>query len=342
MNVMTAVTQSFCRLMLVLYVALSTMQVFAQANVQSADQSITQSAEYWLEKMQDAAAKVNYRGTFVFSRGEMTSSMQIVHRYTDGLEQERMKQLDGEMGEIIRNGSEVICILPGNRIVQVEPDQFSNKVVQAFSGFMPDHKYYSLQLVGFDRLVERSTVKLAISANDQNRYSYSLWLDQQTGLLLKSSLLDHSGVELERFHYTQIDFPLDISPDELKPSSHGGAVTHEMIPPVKKDFMWPGAMDWDVSWVPPGYEQVKRGAKASNNVMLYSDGLATYSVFVEKVASDMMPNGASMVGAMVAYSLKLSSDEHHYNVTVVGEIPAMTAMMVAESVKPSMPDDINK
>lgn len=294
------------------------------------------SASDWLDRMQSAAVQTNYRGTFVFSRGEMSSAMQIVHRYHQGMEQERMKQLDGEMGEIIRNGSEVMCILPGNRVVKVEQNPFSNKVVEAFSGFMPAHQFYSLSLDGEDRLIERKAVKLAISANDENRYSYMLWLDQQTGLLMKSSLLDLQGHELERFHYTQLDFPDSIDASELKPSTEGGVVSHEIIPAVKKDLKWPGNMKWKVAWVPPGYHRIMRGDKPGQNALLYSDGLATYSVFVEQVEEDMMPDGASMVGALVAYSLKLHSGPHHYHVTVVGEIPAMTAMKVAESVEPIM------
>ena len=49
-----------------------------------------------------------------------------------------------------------------------------------------------------------------------------------------------------------------------------------------------------------------------------------------------MPEGASQVGATVAYAQTLTFDSHEYGVTVVGEIPPMTAMMVAESVKPKM------
>ena len=52
-------------------------------------------AKEWLSKMRTAALQESYRGTFMFSRGEMSSSMRVVHRFHDGQEQERLTQLDG-------------------------------------------------------------------------------------------------------------------------------------------------------------------------------------------------------------------------------------------------------
>lgn len=288
----------------------------------------------WLEKMQKAAIEEDYMGTFVFSRGDMTSSMRIVHRYKNNIEEERLTQLDGEMGEIVRRGKEVMCVLPGNRVVKLKEDKMSNKVVQAFANFMPNHAFYELELKGHHRLIDRSAINLAVQARDAHRYSYLLSLDKQTGLLLKSSLLNADGASLENFQYTDISFPVTIPDEELHTIKEGTIVTHEYIPPVKSDQNWPSHMMWSINWIPPGYMQVNQADEPGDNVMLFSDGLATYSVFIEMIEKDLMPEGASMVGATVAYTARLESNDHQYSVTVVGEIPPMTAMKVAESVKP--------
>jgi len=291
-------------------------------------------AKQWLEKMQTAAIHQNYRGVFVFSRDEATSSMRIVHRYDRGEEQERLIQLDGEKGEVFRRGAVVMCVFPDNRVVQVEPSQLTNKIVQAFAKFEPDHHYYRIEMAGQDRLIDRSSIKISVMAQDAHRYSYVLWLDQQTGLLLKSVLQNDQGVELERFQYTQIEFPLHIADDELQVTKTGTLVKHEVIPSAKKDRRWPSEMKWMVDWAPPGFKKVSGPLDPGDNVMVYSDGLASYSVFIEASENKMLPEGASLVGATVAYAQKFQFGEHRYNVTVVGEVPAMTAMMVAESVKP--------
>jgi len=301
-----------------------------------ADTSPEYSPEQWLEKMQLASMKENYQGTFMFSRGDMSNSMSIVHRYHNGEEQELLKQLDGEMGEIVRQGNQVMCVFPDNRVVQLEKAKYSNKIVQSFSNFMPGQKNYRLQKVGECRQVERPCIKLAIKAVDQYRYSYFLWLDKQTGLLLRSALKNHEGVDLERFQYTNIAFPEKISDKALEPMNAGSLVEHVMIPAVQKDVNWPTEIMWKSEWAPPGFMPISGNDQLGGNVMVFSDGLANYSVFIEKIESDMMPEGASQVGATVAYTQTLTFNSHQYSVTVIGEIPAMTAMLVAESVMPKM------
>jgi len=305
----------------------------ALANATTAQE---RSAYDWLQTMQKASQEVNYRGVFMFSRGDMSSSVRVVHRFQDGMVEERLKQLDGAMGEIIRHGSEVMCVFPDNRVVQIEKDTFANKLVSALSGYMPDHNHYDLTVEEKTRLVDRHVVKLMITARDSHRYSYALWLDIETGLLLKSSILNKQGESLEHFQFSQIEFPETISDRELQPMNPGEKIEHEMIPAVTVDRAWPEAMYWKSEWVPPGFEKVTRSGSGAGNVMFFSDGLATYSVFVEPADADRMPEGASMVGATVAYSHSLKADGHAYGVTVMGEVPPMTAMMIAESIKPAM------
>jgi sigma-E factor negative regulatory protein RseB len=292
------------------------------------------SAQDWLKRMQVAAVEENYKGIFVFTRGNMSSSMSVVHRYRDGVEKERLKQLDGEMGEIIRDGERVMCIFPGNRVVEVEGNALSSNFTDSFKNFMPGQSQYELSLLGTDRMVDRTCVLLSIKAKDAHRFSYSLWLDGDTGLLLKSSLQDKNGADLERFQYTHINFPEDIEDSEFKVMTEGLVVDHQMIPPVKKDRHWHKNTMWQTKWVPAGFEQINGETHIGDNIMVYSDGLATYSIFIEKLQEKSMPEGASQVGATIAFSKKRRFGSHEYHVTVVGEIPAMTAMQIAESVEP--------
>jgi len=292
------------------------------------------SAEQWLKRMQKASIEENYRGTFMFRRGGMSSAMSIVHRYSNGVESERLKQLDGEMGEIIRQGESVMCIFPDNRVVQVAQNEFENKFSKNFSNFIPGQGQYDLIISGQERMADRSCIIIDIRAKDSNRYSYRIWLDKEFGLLLKSVTLNEKEFELENFQYTQVDFPGSIDDLELAAKIEGDIVKHEMIPTVAKDLSWPSDLMWDVSWVPIGFQEINGEHLKGENVMVYSDGLATYSVFIEKVKDDAMPQGASQVGATVAYAIQREVAPHQYSVTVIGEIPPMTAMKVADSVHP--------
>jgi sigma-E factor negative regulatory protein RseB len=290
----------------------------------------------WLMYMQDCAAKENYQGRFVFSRGSMSSAMSIIHQYERGYERERLKQLDGEMGEIIREGERVMCVFPENRVVEVESNPFSNNFTQKFVGFMPGKSHYSIAVKGRERMIERPCVVLEISANDKDRYSYKLWIDEEKGLLLKSELLDVQDEALERFQYTQISYPEKIDSDVFNVVDDGQAIKHEMIKTEVKDMAWSESLMWQINWLPKGYERINGKAREGENIMVYSDGLSAFSVFIESAGKDAMPEGATQVGATTAYSTDLSIKDHDYHVTVVGEVPVMTAMKVAKSVRPIM------
>ena len=64
--------------------------------------------------------------------------------------------------------------------------------------------------------------------------------------------------------------------------------------------------------------------------MVYGDGLASISVYVEKLSSDEEQlHGGAMMGAMSAFGRVV--DNHQ--VTVMGEVPMRTVTKVAESVQ---------
>jgi len=69
--------------------------------------------------------------------------------------------------------------------------------------------------------------------------------------------------------------------------------------------------------------------------LVYSDGLAAVSVFIEKTdrPAGVGSKGPSRMGAIHAYSKVMDGEQ----VTVVGEVPESTVAMIGESVK-RLPD----
>jgi sigma-E factor negative regulatory protein RseB len=66
--------------------------------------------------------------------------------------------------------------------------------------------------------------------------------------------------------------------------------------------------------------------------MSLSDGLASVSVFIERIVAEARGQlGSDQMGALNVYSLVVSG--HH--VTVVGDVPAVTVKMIAEAVEMS-------
>ncbi|MEJ2132182.1 MAG: MucB/RseB C-terminal domain-containing protein, partial [Gammaproteobacteria bacterium] len=195
--------------------------------------------------------------------------------------------------EIIRRGDDVACILaPGDELLELGDSIPSGPFARAFTrytGALPSP--YRLKLGRTGRVASRNAVELVIEPIDEDRFGYRLWADTETGLLLRSEMLDASGTRLETFQFVAA---------------------------------------WDIRRTPSRLKSV--------NTLMYTDGLAAFSVFIE----DMPESGASAqvsrrgATVAVAHPLELPQDRARL-VTVVGEIPTRTAQRIAASVKPTDP-----
>ncbi len=65
--------------------------------------------------------------------------------------------------------------------------------------------------------------------------------------------------------------------------------------------------------------------------MVFTDGVATVSVFIEKRGRNTLGDVQTSVGGTVVFSRPMGSKDQ---ITVVGEVPIDTAKRVAASVKP--------
>ncbi|OZG70689.1 transcriptional regulator [Hahella sp. CCB-MM4] len=287
----------------------------------------------WLAMMVEARKNESYTGTFVYSRGDEMSSMRVAHRLKNGLEQERLVALDGEPREIVRNGEHVVCIFPGNEQVELEQALPSSPFAAGITGdIAPLASVYSISVAGAERLAGHEVVKVALMAKDAFRYSYLLWLEKRTGLLVKSMLTGKKGEVLERFQFTELSIGGDISEKEFIELKPGELTRHQEA--VEKPI--PHA--WEPGWLPDGFSPAPYVSK-TNHIMpeksrsrVYTDGLTLFSVFVEPMADAGMPEGASKMGATSAYSRYLDIENERYVVTVVGEVPIETVKKVADNM----------
>src|SRR4051794_12904546 len=101
-------------------VALSLLFAFS-ASAENADPlSETREAQSWLRKIQSAAQKLNYSGTFVYQQANQMRTSRITHVQDGKNEIEKLEILDGKPREYIRNNEEVICYVPEAKTLLVE------------------------------------------------------------------------------------------------------------------------------------------------------------------------------------------------------------------------------
>ncbi len=304
----------------------------------------------WLQKMNQALATRNYDGTFFHLSEGRVETMRIVHRVRAGRVIERLQSLDGSGREFVRNNGELTCYLPDQHTVLVEPrpdrGPFLGSLPQFGAGV---NEFYRIESLPATRVLGRAARVIAVNPKDQFRFGYRLWLDESTAMPLKTQLCDSRGQVIEQIFFARLDMPENIPDSELAPAVRTDGMrwvrqgaSHDTASPTLSAFR--------ASELPPGFRltvagaQTIGGASVPASHLVYSDGLATVSVFVEAPQSaatgaDAASNapieppmqGLARVGSGFAFSTVVQG----HQVTAVGEVPAQTVEFIAHSVKSS-------
>ena len=291
-------------------------------------------ASVWLERLGPALNMTSYRGVFVYARGESVHSMQIAHRYTDGVVEERLVLQDGGSGEIVRKGMNVVCVLPETGRVKLDQVIPSGPFAEAFtSQLMPVSRWYRAEMKGEDRVAGYDVVSVALSAKDTDRYSHRLWLEKSTGLLVKSHVRNAEGEVLEQFQFTSLQIGEDIPDSEFEIRTQGREISRTLGGPDPQASVVQRMNGWQLGWRPEGFVPAAAPRSGKGQAIAFSDGLAAFSVFVEPAGLVQMPTGASKIGATTIYMHQVKEGGNAFLITVVGELPPQTARQVAESVR---------
>jgi len=243
--------------------------------------------------------------------------------------------LSGAAREVLRDRERVTCILPDRQSVVVaksRPRNFPHsKLFESDAGFAG---FYTLSVHGGERIAGRHTKLVAVNPHDRFRYGYRLWMDLDTGLLLKSELIDEHGEIVEQLVYTNIDLPAVISDKLLEPEISGAGYTwyrDDEVAPASTG----GEPGWYPDWLPDGFalsNHTRDTILSSTDPvehLVFSDGLASLSIFIERLDTASKPlAGLDSMGAVNAYGSMV--DE--FQITVVGEVPAATVERVAGSI----------
>jgi sigma-E factor negative regulatory protein RseB len=288
-----------------------------------------------LERLDQAIERLNYEGTFVHIVDGRADTMYVVHRVEDGVAMERLVSLDGPRREIIRDEGEVTCIFADEKSVMVERRKQDSPLQAAIprdTERLDEH--YAFRLLKPVNKLGRDASVLAIVPEDDLRYGYKLWIDDETGMLLKSQVLDRFGKVLEQLLFVSLELPESIPSERLKPS----IATDDFTWYVQQDTT--GGSDVGTAWqaekLPSGFELkvsntgVIAGDSAPVEHLVYSDGMASVSVFIDRADSESTaPEGPSRMGAANAYTTRVGD----HIVTAMGEVPLTTVRMIAESVR---------
>lgn len=295
------------------------------------------SPREWLEKMNTALAQRNYDGTFLHLSEGRVETMRIVHRVIGGEVTERLMSLDGSGREFVRNSTELTCYLPDKNTILVEPRQSSGPFFGTLPQFNPGvAQVYELNTLPGIRILGRTAQGIAVIPKDEFRFGYRLWLDQQTGMPLKTELRDSSGQLIEQIQFAHLEMPDSIPDSALTPSMPLTGM--QVIRQAARDETVKKGAGFRAIELPPGFHLMVAGARMLSGIgdpvmhLVYSDGLATVSVFVEP-GVEGAPSAQQQELARVGSGFAFSTIVQGHQVTAVGEVPAQTVKFIANSVR---------
>ncbi len=290
----------------------------------------------WIMKINKAAADVSFSGTFVYIHDGKIEAMEVARRIKDGMMEERLYSLNGPPREVIRSMDMVWCYIPDQNVVVHDYRQISES---GFPKILPGDfeqlkKNYHFEDGVDDRVANRAVHQIDVIPNDNYRYGYSLWADQESGLLLRSDLVDQDGNIVEQYLFIEIQIGGTITDDQLTAITNKDELqlfgnTTPITTPAETS-------DWQVTQLPDGYELSKHIRRMSPmgagevEHLVYTDGLSTVSVFIKESRegqSDM--TGLSRMGAVHAFRTTI---ENH-RITVMGEVPAETVEYLAMGIE---------
>lgn len=290
---------------------------------------------YWLKRMAAGFREQDYDGILVANRGSEMRSMRIVHLVRDGREHERLQYLDGEPVEVIRASHPTDCVHAGRKLIMGG----ATGGLLAGIGSGGDFNFsglYQLKLNGSTHVAMRPVQKLSVTPEDKYRYKHQLYLDKESGIMLKSEVLDANNRVLETSQFIQIAFGEQVDPKAIENSSDDAL--HEGYHSLPMNARESDDSSWRLAWLPKGFVQAghqrhrMKDAEKMVQSQHFTDGISLFSVFVEKSATAVEPF-ESRTGSTLAYLVPKKMGKQWLSVTVVGEIPIQTAMKLTEHMQ---------
>ncbi|VAW52758.1 hypothetical protein MNBD_GAMMA07-1869 [hydrothermal vent metagenome] len=299
--------------------------------------SLTVSAEsidQWLDKMSQAMKQQNFKGTLIIRQGDSLQAIEVRQGMSNGQSWQTLESKTGEDQIIFRKNGQVTTIFPSKKLVTITEANKTGSAQQTLHPVLPKNrdklkKLYTLILGAEARVANKITQKISVIPRDKHRYGYTFWLDKQSGLLLKCDLISNKGRVIEQQMYSDI---------ELLASEPVNQINEFEIAKYRKMRLSntndENSKKWRAQQIPMGFvlkRSVKIALQKPTYHMVFSDGMASVSVFIETAREKKTsPVGRSHMGPVNAYS---SFFDNTY-VTAIGEVPPSTVQMIAQSIRP--------
>ena len=264
------------------------------------------------------------------------SSAKIWHVCQGDQQVERVETLTGPPRSVYRHNDQVLTFLPEHKLVISEKRESLGMfpaLLRSADSRIGD--FYAAQQGQVERVAGVEADIVELRPKDDLRFGYRVWVEQKNGLVVKLQTLDAQGKVLEQsaFSELQLDAPVKMSKLlKLMAKSEGYRVSRPALVPTTAS-----AEGWTLKAPVAGFKsmsclkRVSTGAGASEPMQwIFSDGLATVSMFVEPFDKLRHTEEASLaMGATHTMTRRIDD----YWLTVMGEVPDATLKRFASGLE---------
>ena len=274
-----------------------------------------------------ASKELSYQGVFTYEFRGQLRSVKVLRMVRDGQTYERAMHMDGMGYQVSRRGDDIDCLRPGHLLLQ-------GTDFKSVSNGLQLKELYNVYIRGNRRIAGRLAYLVEILPKDKLRYGYVVAIDKENGLMLQSMIISQSGKPIERFQYVDISFSPELDSIQIPEQWLSAPPNDACRASSQSDD---SLSKWQPTWLPPGF--VLSNYEANNSISketwIYTDGLATFSVFIDSAeVSKAFPPVQATLGTTVAVLNKVNMNDQHYAITVVGEIPTLTAQQIVADIRP--------
>ncbi len=328
---------------------------------QPGDLRAEDSSRDWMERMAVAVESSNYQGAYIRMHDDEMETLEIFHRVDDSGEVTlRLVSLDGAGREIVSDSEGVKCYMPDKKSVLVERAD-PNAPLRSHIGRFTGQFSANYLVVDCDRcksadwrtarnaegcgscmpgknaeqrMLAMDTVMLAITPGDTYRYGYRLWLDRRSAFPIKTQVLNEKGEVIEQIRFTRLVTGKTVAASLVQ--SAIDTSDYEWLYSEQKHMPETHTSRWRAAALPPGFmltrvaHEGNEGEAVSDEHLVFSDGMASVSVFVEQGENPGVKLGLSRLGGANAYS----AYKDGYYVTAMGEVPPAAVEMIARHMEP--------
>lgn len=279
------------------------------------------------DKVQHAVKQYNFDTSFVVLKGSKVDTYRWLHGRTEDQEIEHLIPLDTSGVDILRRNGVVYYLLTDRPAFVTQSHSIPELPSLLFESKVQLEQLYNAVVGSSSVMSGRSAQLLRLTAKENSRYSYWLWLDDETGFPLRIDTMSDQQNALERWLVTHMQLTSEM-PDNLR------ALMEADLPSPASDIARAApSLSYKLTWLPEGYSLVSDPASIPQlessllGYWLLTDGLHQVSVFVQR--AQQLPTQAYRDGATTIYVQTANQLE----VTVIGPVSLETAKQLAASVQ---------